>query len=84
MRFPCPICGARDVREFSYAGVALARPSEEASADEWDSYVHLRENPAGVTRDMWQHSSGCGAWLVITRDTATHEVISAELAGNRS
>ncbi|MEX0285280.1 MAG: sarcosine oxidase subunit delta [Paracoccaceae bacterium] len=82
MRLPCPICGERDRREFYYKGAAegLVRPSEEADDTAWDAFLHLRTNPAGVTRDLWYHADGCGAWLVVTRNTVTHEVISAELA----
>lgn len=84
MRIPCPLCGARDRREFYYKGaaVALARPALDAGAQAWDDYVHLRENPAGRTRDLWHHEAGCGAWLVVTRDTVTHEVHGADLASD--
>jgi methylglutamate dehydrogenase subunit B len=83
MRINCPICGARDRREFYYKGAALAleRPDPEAGLDAWDAYVHLRDNPAGVTQELWYHESGCSAWLVVTRDTVTHEVLGAGLAG---
>lgn len=83
MRIPCPICGERDRREFYYQGaaVALERPDPEAPDDAWESYVHLRDNPAGVTRDLWYHDAGCAAWIVVTRDTVTHEMLDAELAG---
>ncbi len=82
MRLPCPICGERDRREFYYKGaaVALDRPASEAGPEAWDNYVHLRENPAGETRELWYHESGCSAWLVVTRNTRTHEVLGAELA----
>lgn len=80
MRIPCPLCGARDRREFYYKGVAQVRPEPEAGVPAWDDYVHLRENPAGRTRDLWHHEAGCGAWLVVTRDTVTHEVFGAALA----
>ena len=51
MRITCPICGERDSREFSYQGadVALRRPDPDAGEAAWDDYVHLRDNPAGVT-----------------------------------
>ncbi|MCB1758134.1 MAG: sarcosine oxidase subunit delta, partial [Gammaproteobacteria bacterium] len=39
-----------------------------------------RENPAGITRDLWYHESGCAAWLVVTRDTVSHEIHKVELA----
>jgi sarcosine oxidase subunit delta len=82
MRITCPICGERDRREFYYQGAAIAldRPAPDAGEAAWDAYVHLRDNPAGVTRDLWQHESGCSAWIVVTRDTVTHEVLGSELA----
>ncbi|WP_298857682.1 sarcosine oxidase subunit delta [uncultured Sulfitobacter sp.] len=80
MRIPCPLCGPRDRREFYYKGAALDCPDPEAGAQAWDDYVHLRENPAGVTRDLWQHEAGCGAWIVVTRNTVSHEVLGAVLA----
>ena len=82
MRLTCPICGERDRREFYYVGDALAlnRPEADAPAEAWDDYVHNRDNPAGVTRDLWYHESGCSAWIVVTRNTLTHEVLKTELA----
>ena len=82
MRLDCPICGSRDRREFYYQGdaVLLERPAPDAGAAAWDGYLHLRANPAGETRDLWLHESGCGAWLVVTRNTVTHAVESVELA----
>ena len=80
MRLPCPLCGARDIREFSYLGAALARPETQAWGPGWDDYLHNRDNPAGATEELWYHGQGCGAWLRVTRDTVTHEVMRAELA----
>ena len=82
MRLTCPICGERDRREFYYQGdaVALDRPAPDASEHAWADYLHLRDNPAGETRDLWQHEGGCGAWIVVTRNTVTHEVTATELA----
>ena len=82
MRITCPICGARDRREFTYMGdaVALERPEAGATLQAWDDYLHNRDNPAGETRDLWYHESGCAAWIVVTRDTVTHEIHRAELA----
>jgi sarcosine oxidase subunit delta len=82
MRIPCPLCGPRDRREFYYRGAVagLARPQPEDGAAAWEDFMHLRDNPAGETRDLWQHEAGCGAWLVVTRNTVTHEVLGAVLA----
>ncbi|MDW4497016.1 sarcosine oxidase subunit delta [Sulfitobacter sp. D35] len=84
MRITCPICGERDRREFYYKGHALAldRPEPDVGEEAWDDYVHLRDNPAGETRDLWQHEAGCGAWIVVTRDTLTHAVSATVLASD--
>lgn len=82
MRLRCPLCGDRDRREFFYMGAAdyLDRPGAAAEPEEWGAYLHLRDNPAGRTRDLWYHEAGCSAWLVAERDTVTHEVFSVTLA----
>lgn len=81
MRIPCPLCGSRDIREFTYRGHALGieRPAADAGDDAWDDFVFFRENPAGPMRDLWFHGQGCAAWLVVSRDTVSHEVTGAEL-----
>ncbi|MEL6240640.1 MAG: sarcosine oxidase subunit delta [Pseudomonadota bacterium] len=82
MRLHCPICGERDRREFYYQGAALAlgRPEPEAGEAAWDAYVHLRDNQPGDLDELWSHDQGCGAWLVVTRNTITHEMKGAALA----
>jgi sarcosine oxidase subunit delta len=82
MRITCPNCGERDRREFYYQGDALAmdRPAEDAGPAAWDDYLHNRDNRAGDIKDMWFHEAGCGAWLVVDRNTVTHAVNDAILA----
>ncbi len=84
MRITCPNCGERDRREFYYQGdaLALSRPAPDAGAEAWDDYLHNRENLAGDIRDMWFHEAGCGAWLVVERNTVTHAVHAVTLAGS--
>ena len=81
MRLTCPLCGPRDRREFYYAGAAelLARPAADAAPEAWESYIHLRDNPAGATEDLWYHEQGCGQWLRVRRDTVTHAVHAVSL-----
>ena len=85
MRITCPHCGPRDRREFYYYGAEdyLNRPGTDAPAQAWDDYLHLRDNPAGETRDLWYHETGCGAWLCVTRSTVTHAVSAVELVADR-
>ena len=81
MRIPCPLCGPRDRHEFYYYGSDdyLNRPPEGAGPDAWDDHLHLRTNPAGPTRDLWYHEMGCSAWIELTRNTVTHEILAARL-----
>jgi heterotetrameric sarcosine oxidase delta subunit len=58
----------------------LERPEADAGLEAWDAYLHLRDNPAGVTQDLWHHEAGCSAWLVVTRDTVSHAVLGVALA----
>ena len=85
MRVICPKCGERDLKEFSYQGDALAlgRPDPDADEALWNDYLHNRDNPSGVREDLWFHVAGCSAWIVVTRNTATHEILKTELATSR-
>ena len=83
MRIPCPFCGTRDSREFVYLGDAsVERPDPNAAdaSDRFVEYVYLRDNRSGPHREFWYHGSGCQSWLVVTRDTRTHEILGAEAA----
>ncbi|MFT3998862.1 MAG: sarcosine oxidase subunit delta [Rhizobium sp.] len=71
----CPHCGARPKEEFTIKGDAgLTRPTPGASAEAWYDYVYLRDNPKGLHKEYWHHSSGCRRWLIVERDTVTHKV----------
>lgn len=86
MRLKCPLCGERDRREFYYMGsdAYLVRPDAGAPAEAWDDYLHNRDNPAGLTRDLWYHEQGCAQWLRVTRNTVTHEIHAVELIAERA
>ena len=49
-------------------------PAPDAGPDSWFDYVYLRENPRGGYEEYWHHTAGCRRWLVVCRDTVTHEV----------
>lgn len=72
---PCPHCGARPREEFAVKGdAAPIRPEPDAPASEWHEYLHLRDNPKGLHREFWHHVSGCRRWLIVERDTVSHEI----------
>ncbi|WP_420384390.1 sarcosine oxidase subunit delta [Novosphingobium sp.] len=85
MRIPCPFCGPRDSREFTYRGDATpVRPPIATgggeNADEMSDYIHLRDNPAGAFEELWYHTQGCRKWLRVERNTRTHAVGAARFA----
>jgi methylglutamate dehydrogenase subunit B len=85
MRIPCPFCGVRDSQEFSFLGAAgLQRPDPNAAnaATLFHDYVHIRDNKAGVTQELWLHSHGCRSWIVVERNTLTHEITASDYASD--
>ncbi len=79
-----PLLGPRDSAEFTYLGDAklIDRPdaTSENAAHAFYEYGYLRDNPAGVHEELWFHESGDRSWLVVTRDTTTHEISKVEMA----
>ncbi len=86
MIIPHPTLGPRDASEFVYKGDArlIFRPKRSDSDEqkEFHDYLYLRENPAGDHRELWYHEHGDRSWLVITRNTLTHEIVNVEFARN--
>lgn len=88
MRIACPYCGDRDLREFTYLGDAtVTRPEIAVAPDQMHAgagessgqaamfdYVYMRDNPAGLHHEYWYHGAGCRQWLIVARDTTTHEI----------
>ena len=79
-----PLLGPRDSSEFVYMGDAslIERPGPEAetAASDFVEYAYLRDNPAGWLRELWFHEGGDRSWLVVTRNTVTHEISQVEMA----
>ena len=78
-----PILGPRDAQEFVYLGDAslIDRPDGMTSGVEvFHDYLYNRTNPAGEHQELWYHEQGDRSWLVVTRNTVTHEITKVELA----
>ena len=79
-----PILGPRDASEFVYLGdsslINRPDPSVEEAAQLFYEYQYLRANIAGSMKELWYHEQGDRSWLVVTRNTITHEITSVELA----
>jgi sarcosine oxidase subunit delta len=79
-----PLLGPRDAAEFLYLGDAslIDRPDWQAedAQEQFYAYGYLRDNTAGKMKELWYHEQGDRSWLVVTRDTITHEITQVELA----
>ena len=81
-----PLLGPRDSAEFTYMGDAnqIDRPDWQSpnALAQFIDYAYMRDNPAGAHRELWYHEQGDRSFLVVTRDTTTHEIFSVELASD--
>lgn len=81
IRINCPFCGERDHTEFSYGGDAsIVYPELDAPVDAWHDAIFMRENIRGMQSETWHHINGCRMWLIVERDTMTHEIKSVRPA----
>ncbi|MEE4239191.1 MAG: sarcosine oxidase subunit delta [Anderseniella sp.] len=79
----CPHCGKRTTDEFYIKGDASkVRPTAigDGTMDQWHDYVHIRDNVRGRIAEHWHHTGGCRQWLVVERDSMTHEVYAVTAA----
>lgn len=66
----CKHCGPRPDIEFSFL-----RALEASHAHIDAAVLHTRTNPVGPSEEIWQHSRGCRALMVLRRHTLTHEIL---------
>jgi methylglutamate dehydrogenase subunit B len=77
IQITCPHCGPRSGVEFAFERPVEAIVPLEASTEEAMARLYTRENPRGLSWELWRHAHGCRAWIKLRRDTATHEVLEA-------
>jgi len=80
MLIKCPYCGERPSEEFTMLGDASVRRPTGNDAEAWYEYVYIRDNPKGRFAEYWHHGAGCRSWLVVERNTETHEVYGVTAA----
>ncbi len=77
----CPHCGPRAQVEFVYERTVDSVVQPDAPAAEAMERLFTRANPRGLDDEIWRHSFGCRAWLVLTRHRTTHQITSIRTAG---
>mgnify|MGYP002878922112 CR=1 FL=1 len=77
----CPHCGPRAQSEFTFdRPVEAIVPPDAAAADALQA-LYTRTNPMGVDDEVWRHTYGCLAWLVLTRDRVSHAIHAVRALG---
>lgn len=75
-RLTCPVCGKRDVYEFTYGGPERGpRPAEtdlDGGAEAHFRWSQFRMNRPEPREEWWHHGAGCGVWFSTWRDPATN------------
>lgn len=84
MLIDCPHCGPRAQTEFTYertvdSVVLPSDPPETAM-----TRLYERTNPRGVDDEIWRHTFGCRAWLVMTRHRVTNVIEVVRAVGPES
>ena len=79
-----PLLGPRDASEFVYLGdaslIERPSPSKENASLLFHDYLYLRDNPSEDHKELWYHEQGDRSWLVVHRNTTTHEITKVEIA----
>ena len=80
----CPHCGPRAQAEFVYERTVDAIVQPDANPAEAMAALFTRANPRGLDEELWRHTFGCRAWLVMTRHRVTHEIDAIRAIGPES
>jgi heterotetrameric sarcosine oxidase delta subunit len=81
MLIHCPHCGPRAQSEFVYERTVDSVAPTDATTDQAMQTLFTRNNPRGVDDEIWRHSFGCRAWMVITRHRVTNEISHVHAVG---
>lgn len=76
-RLTCPVCGKRDIHEFTFGGQERGpRPSqEELDAEAHYRWTQFRLIPNEPQKEWWYHAQGCGVWFRTKRDPGTNREV---------
>jgi heterotetrameric sarcosine oxidase delta subunit len=77
----CPHCGPRAQAEFVYERTVDSVVALDAAPEEAMTTLFTRTNPRGLDEEIWRHTYGCRAWMVITRHRVTNEITAVRAAG---
>jgi heterotetrameric sarcosine oxidase delta subunit len=81
MQIVCPHCGPRAQSEFIYERTVDSVAPANSSAEDAMAMLFTRSNPRGVDEEIWRHTYGCRAWMVVTRHRVTNAISDVRPVG---
>lgn len=81
MQIICPHCGPRAQGEFVYERTVDSVVPIDAAPDQAMATLFSRANPRGLDEEIWRHTFGCRAWLVLTRHRVSHLIEAVRAVG---
>ena len=81
MLITCPHCGPRAQSEFTYERTVDSVVLPGADPLIAMERLFSRANPRGLDEELWRHTFGCRAWLVMTRHRVTHAIEAIHAVG---
>ncbi len=81
MQISCPHCGARAQTEFVYERTVDSVVPLGSAPETAMKTLFTRSNPRGVDEEIWRHTYGCRAWMVLTRHRVTNEISAVRAVG---
>lgn len=81
MQITCPHCGPRAQAEFVYERTVDSVVTLDVSSEAAMETLFTRANPRGEDEEIWRHTYGCRAWLVMTRHRVTNDITAIHAVG---
>ena len=81
MEIRCPHCGPRAQGEFIYERTVDSVVTLDMAPDEAMATLFTRANPRGIDEEIWRHTFGCRAWMVLTRHRVSHKIEAIRAVG---
>jgi heterotetrameric sarcosine oxidase delta subunit len=81
MQIHCPHCGPRAQGEFVYERTVDSVVTLDMTPDVAIATLFTRTNPRGLDEEIWRHTFGCRAWMVLTRHRVTHVIEAVRAVG---
>jgi heterotetrameric sarcosine oxidase delta subunit len=81
MQLTCPHCGPRAQTEFVFERTVDSVVTLDATTVDAMATLFTRTNPRGEDDEVWRHTYGCRAWMVITRHRVTNAISAIRAVG---